>query len=228
MKFRILVITAAIGALFGCPDDNMTGNQYRYSVQLQNLTANQPLSPMAVITHNQDFHLFAVGSSASLELEQLAEGGDNSGLLAMQDSNRDIELALSGNGVILPGQSDLLELTINRNKSGYLSLASMLVNTNDGFVGSANVELLSLKVGESLQMPVPVWDAGTELDDESAATVPGPAAGGEGFNAARDDVDQVSFHSGVISADDGLASSALNATHRFNNPGAMLTITRVK
>ncbi len=56
-----------------------------------------------------------------------------------------------------------------------------------------------------------------------------PAGGGEGFNAARNDTnDVVAFHAGVVSKDDGLANSALSANHRFLNPGAKLTITRVE
>ena len=73
-----------------------------------------------------------------------------------------------------------------------------------------------------------VWDSGTELNDELAATIPGPAGGGEGFNTTRDDNDVVSFHSGVISQDDGLTTSALSANHRFLNPGARITITRTE
>jgi hypothetical protein len=77
-------------------------------------------------------------------------------------------------------------------------------------------------------MNMSVWDAGTEANDELAATIPGPAGGGEGFNADRNDDDRVAFHSGVISQDDGLASSALSANHRFLNPGAQLVITRIE
>ena len=62
-----------------------------------------------------------------------------------------------------------------------------------------------------------------------AVTIPGPAGGGEGFNAVRDDSnDVVAFHAGVVSQDYGLANSALSANHRFLNPGAKLTITRIE
>ena len=77
-------------------------------------------------------------------------------------------------------------------------------------------------------MNMNVWDSGTELNDELAATIPGPAGGGEGFNTTRDDTDVVSFHPGVISQDDGLATSALSGNHRFLNPGARITITRTE
>ena len=57
--------------------------------------------------------------------------------------------------------------------------------------------------------------------------IPGPAGGGEGFNANRDDeADRVSMHSGVVSQDDRLASSALTEQHRFDNPVARVRIER--
>lgn len=42
------------------------------------------------------------------------------------------------------------------------------------------------------------------------------ADGGEGFNAARSDInDIVRGDGGVVTADDGLSSSVLNQSHRF-------------
>jgi hypothetical protein len=73
---------------------------------------------------------------------------------------------------------------------------------------------------------LPVYDAGTEANDEEAANVPDPAAGGEGFNASRNDVDWVRIHPGVISSEDGLTGSALIGSHRFDNPVIKLTLTR--
>jgi hypothetical protein len=43
----------------------------------------------------------------------------------------------------------------------------------------------------------------------------------------RDDRDYVALHPGVVSAADGLAGSALNETHRYQNPVARLVVTRI-
>jgi hypothetical protein len=51
------------------------------------------------------------------------------------------------------------------------------------------------------------------------------AAGGEGFNALRDDMDFVRIHPGVISAQDGLAGSDLSGDHRWDNPVVKLVVT---
>ncbi|ASI93919.1 spondin domain-containing protein [Vibrio rotiferianus] len=231
MKYRILLVAASVGLLAGCPsdDDNDVVKSYRYTINVANLTANQPMSPLAILAHNDKYKLFEIGKSASVELEHLAEGGSNAELLALKDSNDYIYQALSGNGLVLPGGSDSVSFTVDPHKAGYVSVASMFVNTNDAFVGETGLSLKSLAVGESYEMIMNVWDSGTELNDELAATIPGPAGGGEGFNAARNDTnDVVAFHAGVVSKDDGLANSALSANHRFLNPGAKLTITRVE
>ncbi|GBK98027.1 hypothetical protein VH1709_contig00022-0008 [Vibrio harveyi] len=231
MKYRILLVAASVGLLAGCPsdDDNDVVKSYRYTINVANLTANQPMSPLAILAHNDKYKLFEIGKSASIELEHLAEGGSNAELLALKDSNDYVYQTLSGNGLVLPGSSDSVTFTVDPHKAGYVSVASMFVNTNDAFVGETGLSLKSLAVGESYEMSMNVWDSGTELNDELAATIPGPAGGGEGFNATRNDTnDVVAFHAGVVSKDDGLANSALSANHRFLNPGAKLTITRVE
>ncbi|CAH1538835.1 spondin domain-containing protein [Vibrio harveyi] len=231
MKYRILLVAASVGLLAGCPsdDDNDVVKSYRYTINVANLTANQPMSPLAILAHNDKYKLFEIGKSSSVELEHLAEGGSNAELLALKDSNDYVYQTLSGNGLVLPGSSDSVTFTVDPHKAGYVSVASMFVNTNDAFVGETGLSLKSLAVGESYEMSMNVWDSGTELNDELAATIPGPAGGGEGFNAARNDTnDVVAFHAGVVSKDDGLANSALSANHRFLNPGAKLTITRVE
>ncbi|MCG9547704.1 spondin domain-containing protein [Vibrio harveyi] len=231
MKYRILLVAASVGLLAGCPsdDDNDVVKSYRYTINVANLTANQPMSPLAILAHNDKYKLFEIGKSSSVELEHLAEGGSNAELLALKDSNDYVYQTLSGNGLVLPGSSDSVTFTVDPHKAGYVSVASMFVNTNDAFVGETGLSLKSLAVGESYEMSMNVWDSGTELNDELAATIPGPAGDGEGFNATRNDTnDVVAFHAGVVSKDDGLANSALSANHRFLNPGAKLTITRVE
>ena len=226
MKYRILLIAASVGLLAGCPSDD---DEYRYTVKVANLTANQPMSPLAVLAHNSRYQLFEIGQASSVELEHLAEGGSNAELIGLMNSNNNIDQGISGNGLVLPGAADQVTITVDPHRYGYLSVASMLVNTNDAFVGETGLSLKSLAVGESYEMSMNVWDSGTELNDDLAATIPGPAGGGEGFNAARNDSnDVVAFHAGVVSQDDGLANSALVASHRFLNPGAKVTITRVE
>ena len=56
-----------------------------FEVTVSNLTGAQPLSPIAVIAHQAGYQVFEIGSPATVGLEELAEGGDNSALLAEAD-----------------------------------------------------------------------------------------------------------------------------------------------
>jgi hypothetical protein len=108
----------------------------------------------------------------------------------------------------------------------------MLVNSNDAFAALDAQDLSALPVGQSVAFDLPAYDSGTEANTETADTVPGPAAAGgaqTGFDASRDDVaDRVHAHAGIVSADDGLAGSALAAVHRWDNPVARLQVRRVR
>ncbi|WP_085296787.1 spondin domain-containing protein [Cognaticolwellia mytili] len=196
---------------------------YTYEVSVTNLTNAQPLSPVAVILHNEGA-LFELGASATVALENLAESGDNSEVLA-----QDMVLAgASGSGVIMPGMSDTVSVSLIDTKPMMLSTATMLVNTNDAFSGINAMSLENMAVGESISLRTSSYDSGTEKNSETMATIPGPAAGGEGFNVERDDVDFISMHSGVVSNDDGLMQSVLTQAHRFDNPTLAISVTRVE
>jgi len=196
----------------GCSDSTTPEEtSYTYSVKLTNLTAAQPMAPLLLSSES----LYTIGESASLGLEKLAESGDNADLLN--------ENSVGGNEVIKPSKSYTVEIQTSKQA---LSLVSMLVNTNDGFVGLNNYDVSGLDLDSSVTINLAVYDAGTEENSETNTTVPG--LGGEGMNDARESEDIVRAHSGVISNQDGLASSGLSAQHKFNNPAASLMITRIK
>ena len=196
---------------------------YSYEVTVQNLTQGQPLSPVGVALHG-DAVMWEVGMSASAALEVLAEGGDNSDFTASEG----VMASASGAGPIAPASSETVTVTVVNEPDTFISVATMLVNTNDSFAGITGHALGELEVNQSMTMVLPVLDAGTEANSEVTGTIPGPADGGEGYNAERDDADMVSFHPGVVSAEDGLTVSVLTAAHRFDNPAVKLTITRVE
>lgn len=201
-----------------------------FEVTVTNLTNGQPLSPIAVIAHQNTFPVFAIGSPASAGLETLAEGGDNSALLAEAMAVTGIGDTASGAAPIGPAGSETVSLTMNANTLGLMtiSVSTMLVNTNDAITGVNAVPLVGMQVGDSVTMRSIAYDAGTEANTEAAAHIPGPAGGGEGFNAARDDIaDRVAMHSGVVGQDDGFATSDLTGQHRFDNPVAQVRIERI-
>lgn len=230
-KLPAISILLAASFIAGCDDDDSHNDSgpRSYEVQIINLTANQPLSPPALIAHRPGYHVFTDGSPASIGLEVMAEGGDNSSLLSEAQTNAAYLSSIAGSGPIGPGGTETYQLQVEDGSHAYLSVLSMLVNTNDAFTAANAVDISDLWVNQTHNINIPVWDAGTESNTEAAGTIPGPADGGEGFNARRSDrADFVSFHQGVISADDGLDSSVLNESHRFDNPAARISITRTQ
>lgn len=200
-----------------------------FDVTVTNLTNAQPLSPVAVIAHQAGYSFFTVGAPASAGLEQMAEGGDNTALIAEADADPMVTVTGSGAAPVGPAGSDTVTVDLLESALPGLqiSVATMLVNTNDAFTGLNSMQVESMAVGDVISMRGIAYDAGTEADSEEAATIPGPAGGGEGFNAARDDqADQVAMHAGVVSSDDGFASSDLTEQHRFDNPVVQIRIER--
>ncbi len=227
LSFATLAIASVVLSACGGSNSSDTSTSFpSYKVSVVNLTNNQPMSPIAVVAHTSAYSAWAIGSPASNGLEQMAEGGDNTAFITSELDGRDA-VAKSGAGVIPPGGNETVTITTSSSSQNRLTIASMFVNTNDAYVGLGSMDVSGLASGDSLSLTAPVYDAGTEANSEAAGTIPGPADGGTGFDAARDDVsDRVSRHAGVVSSDDGLTASVLDQSHRFDNPGMRLTITR--
>lgn len=237
-----LLAVASVAIVAAACDSNNNGNgggmvvvpppvvMSTFEVTVTNLTNGQPLSPVAVIAHQNTFPVFTIGSPASVGLETLAEGGDNSVLLADAMAVAGIGDTASGAAPIGPAGSETVSLTMDQSTLGLMtiSVSTMLVNTNDAITGVNAVPLGNMQVGDSVTMRAIAYDAGTEANTEAAAHIPGPAGGGEGFNAARDDIaDRVAMHAGVVGQNDGFATSDLTGQHDFDNPVAQVRIERI-
>ena len=196
---------------------------YSYKITVLNLTNNQPLAPIVSVLHDDTYNAWTLGQPSSDALELLAESGDNSALIA--DPN--LLSKSSGDAPLMPGNSYSTELTTTSTEV-MLTVFSMLVNTNDAFTGLSQHDLSRYELGDVSTVNLSVYDSGTEANNESLASIPGPAAMGEGFNAVRDDLNLVTMHSGVVSNDDGLTNSALDQSHKFESIVARVTIERIK
>lgn len=196
-----------------------------YSINISNITHGQPLSPPVAILHSKKTSLWKIGEQASEELEAMAEGGDGSGLLSTRPHNPQYQ----ANAPLLPGESIEFMLEAKTKKTKNLSIAGMLVNTNDAFSGLNSIELVDLKEGQSSVYYTYAYDAGTEFNSELDNTIPGPADNGEGFNAARDDITSVvTLHGGIVSADDNFTESTLSGTDKFDNPILRIEVTALE
>lgn len=219
---KVLLNSSMIGAMLltlsACDHDQMQ----EYQISITNVTNGQPLSPPVAMLHNKTFSLWKIGEQASEELEVMAEGGDGSGLLNLRRGNPQY----SSTAPLFPGESIQFNLEALNDTFKNLSVAGMLINTNDGFSGLNGIELVELKPGRTSVYYTRVYDAGTEFNSELSGTIPGPSDGGEGFNASRDDVTSVvTAHGGVVSADDNFTDSTLNSADKFDNPTLRIVVT---
>ena len=201
-----------------------------FEVTVTNLTNAQPLSPVGVIAHVDGYSVFTVGVSASPGLEELAEGGDNTALLAEAAGDQNVLATASGAAPIGPAGSETITIEVlETDLPGLrLSTSTMLVNTNDAITMLNARSIGDMQAGDVISARTIAYDSGTEANTELAADIPGPAGGGEGFNAARDDIaDRVAMHVGVVGQQDGFATSSLTGQHRFDNPVAQVRIERI-
>ena len=82
-------------------------------------------------------------------------------LQELLDGNPDGLMTVSTDGLLLPDQNVTVEIQADVHFNR-LSIASMLIPTNDTFVGLRSMKLLPLR---STMFTLPAFDAGTELND---------------------------------------------------------------
>ena len=226
--------------------DGINGNSAVYTVQITNLTYSQPFAPAAVILHEPGFNAFEEGEPASMGIEIMAEGGDPSMVITEAMDSTDFLDAQNSGGILGPrsmGRELTLVVPELDADALRLTVTTMLVNTNDGFTGLNAANVSNMAIGDSKTFMTVTWDAGTEANTETAATMPGPAAsaaggGGEaaGYDVVRDDLaDAVRLHQGVVTSAnasdpsrEGLSTSVLTEAHRFDFPTSLVVITRTR
>ena len=164
----------------------------RYLVTITNITKGQIFSPPLLIVHNSDFHLFDTGQAASTELAALAEDGNTSQLIDLLDTLPSVSASSVAAGPIQPGQSITLEVRTDRRHT-LLSLAGMLVTTNDAFVALKGVPLRN-----NQEVYAKAYDAGSEFNSENCAYIPGPPCeNGGGVRDTEGAEGFVHIHSGI-------------------------------
>ena len=136
-------------------------------------------------THRGRNELFRVGNAASFALKEIAENGNNSPMLARLESDPDVvDVVEAPGGPLVPAGTpgsamfdDTTAFTINAEHGARrLSLASMLICTNDGFTGVNSLRLPS-KVGHSVTVETLGYEARTEANTEDFADIVPPCQG---------------------------------------------------
>jgi len=206
----------------------------QYEVTVTNATNNVTFTPIFAVTHNLSATpLFEVGKPASLELEDLAEGGSPAALEQLYDAQRRtvVEIATAAGTpadgpFTTAGQSATFAIRAHEG-ANYISMSAMMLPTNDSFM-ALNAVTLPSAVGETASYTALGYDAGTELNDQWCINIPGPQCDGipdgEGTNSVRDDrIDAVHISSGIHNTGD-LTPEAYD----WRNPVAIVTIKRVR
>ncbi len=220
--------TTVLFALLGFAQVAHADYNRTYEVTITNLTRGQAFTPQLVATHRGNIRLFELGSPASLAIEKLAEGGDTAplteDLLAQPNKVSDVTTIP---GLLLPGQSISVEVTASYYHR-YISMAAMLIPTNDTFVALNRVRLPYRGSRSVLAL---AYDSGTEYNDQNCANIPGPRCEGEGFSPGPNEGDEgyvyVSngFHN--LPATDAEGEVLGPAVYDWRNPVARIVVKRI-
>ena len=236
MNTRHILLSSSIAAVLGA---SSLVSADEYSVSIQNLTGGMYFTPVIVAAHTPAARIFTAGTPASTELQSIAEGGDTAG---MNDLLNSIGASIdNGDGLLAPGAT--AEFTVESSATNsVLSLASMLLPTNDAFVGLNAVALPDGAIGSSRTYDAIGYDAGTEANDELIGSgAPGEAGfpapppvvasgtgtGGTGVPGRVEGFVHVHKNQlGDLDSTGGI-SDINSAVHGWLNPVARITITKI-
>lgn len=173
-----------------------------FRLRVENL-GPQPLSPTFWAAGNSSFDIFQLGGTASAGIKNIAERGNTTAMesiAAAAGANVFAYGRLPGTP-ILPGQTRMTTFSTDQ-AHGFFSFASMLGQTNDGFIGesysSANLNLFELGQPKSFSLVITgnrAWDAGTEQNTQNSADL--GFLGGTGNPA--DGINKIRIHDSIVS-----------------------------
>lgn len=207
------------------------------SIEIENLTHGITFTPFVVAAHSEGTHLFQSGQAANPEIQAIAEGGAISGAVTLLNSISADVVENPAGGLLGPGTATEAFTLNTADTNTQLSIAAMLLPTNDGFAG-LDAWTIPSEAG-TYTVFLNAYDAGTEANDEivnggGASGVPGipvaPAgdAGTGGTGAAGDDTNtNIHIHRGTLGDTDPTGGdSDLDSTiHRWLNPVVKVTVT---
>lgn len=201
----------------------------RFEVTVTNLTRGQTFTPVLVASHREGVGLFTLGEPASPELATLAEEGATAPLavrLLWTPGVRDVaDSGAPPAGFVLPGQSKTIVVRAGRG-ADHISVAAMLIPTNDAFFALNGVA--GPRGKDAVIHLSPAYDSGSERNDETCASIPGPnfaecGGPGGGGQPAGGEEGYVHIHAGIHGIGD------LDASVRdWRNPVARVSIRKLR
>ena len=212
----VLSVGAFSAVAFSSGDDGK-----EFDVTVTNLTRGQRFTPILVVSHKEGVNLFTLGQSASSALATLAETGNTAPLTALLMATPGVKDVVTVGPLLDPSASRTITIQ-GGGKYKYLSLASMMIPTNDAFISLNGVKALT---GDDQGFASPAYDAGSEVNDELCSSIPGPSfveCGGPGGGGAPGNGEgYVHIHAGMHGIGD------MDASERdWRNPVAWISVER--
>jgi hypothetical protein len=214
---RYTFTTAAISMLLLTSATASADGNTTYHVTVTNVTHSINFTPILVASHRKGVSLYKTGSPASEELTAIAEGGDTAPMAAVLEGDPRVVDVQNSGALLGPGESVTVSVSAKRG-ARHISLASMMLPTNDGFIALNSVK--APRHGSATYYS-PGYDAGTEPNDELCISIPGPTCGGEGPSPGAGGEGYVHINRGIHGIGD-LAPDVYD----WRNPVAAITITR--
>jgi hypothetical protein len=188
-----------------------------YEVKITNITRGQTFTPILVASHSPRIAFFELGAPASDGLAVLAEDGSPATLAAELAATGEAFDAQTIPGLLAPGASASVQVRA-RGRFDQLSLAAMLIPTNDTFVALNSITLPRFG---AVARTLVAYDAGSEPNDELCASIPGPRCGGQGSSPGGGE--------GYVYVSNGMhgIGDLSAAVYDWRNPVARVEIRRV-
>lgn len=182
-----VALTLALGAILPAALADSGGT---YRVTLVNLTHGQPFSPPVAATHQKSIRMFSVGALATDELAAIAQDGNEGPMVALFQASAkatdvvDVGRPVTASGTTVGSFTDTVSFEIDAAPGDRLSLATMLICTNDGFLG---LDAVKLPTSGSETFLLNGYDAGREQNTERSVNIVDPCSGlNPGFPLAGD------------------------------------------
>lgn len=211
-------------------------NAQDIDIKITNLTQGLHFTPILIAAHTADNQLFSAGTTASSELQMMAEGGDISGLVTTAASISADVVENPASGLLAPSMMTMTNLMTD-DTNNRLTITAMILPTNDGFVG-VNSWPIPTEAG-TYTFTMNAYDAGTEANDEiingggmsGVAGIPAAPGGNAGTGGSgitmTESNNTVHIHRGNLGDTDlsGGVSDVDSRIHRWLNPVAKVTVT---
>ena len=208
-----------------------------YRVTISNLTSGQPFTPPVLLTHSGKTGIFSLGEEASTGIQAIAENGNNVPLVAMLSVDVNVHEVVEGTAPIVPAhnpggtmfESTAIFMISASGKAKFLSIASMLICTNDGFTGIDSVRLPSKKK----TVFAVAYEARTERNTEDFKDIVPPCQGLIGVSSMDTGTgmtDPMLSEEGVVIPHAGVngGDDLIPQVHGWGDPVAKIVIERAR